>query len=641
MIRGKLLAAASAAVILGHIFGAQAASMEEELRALVAQHPRIKSNESQVSAADKGVKATLAPFLPSIDVTGGAGYEHISTPSFRASPTGPFDTDAENYALTLRENLFDGDKKFANRRAAKLQREVANFSLTNTRQTVLLEGATTYLNVLRQTELVQLSTQNGDNIRRQLNLEDERVRRGSGIAVDVLQAKSRLQISLERLVASQGAREDARSRYLQVHGHLPPDAAMTLPPPVERMIPASLDEAVNIAFAENSNIASFDRRIDIGVQQKSVIEAEYYPSIDLVVQDKLEQNFNGLPGKRRDHTVKVQATWNLFGGFGTNSRAAQQAFDNEARRNDYVDARRKVEEQTRLAWQSLQTATARVALLDNAVNIASEVFASRTKLREAGKETVINVLDAENEVFSARINYTSALYDARIAAYQLLAAIGRLEITNVTQPVVGRMGDEPATVAAAQAKERVSEKILAPAAAESGEHLAAAPSPVAEVQASANVAAAPAYEPEAVKGAEPAAPPPETPPVQLAAAPAAPEPTPAPVFEPASASESAAAPPVHPVGAPALAAQTLPAGAYQIQLASFRAEATAQAEWARVSERFKDLLGPLTPAITKAELADRGTHFRLRAGPLADKAAADSVCNALAADQIGCLVIQP
>jgi adhesin transport system outer membrane protein len=52
-------------------------------------------------------------------------------------------------------------------------------------------------------------------------------------------------------------------------------------------------------------------------------------------------------------------------------------------------------------------------------------------LREAGKETVINVLDAENEVFSARINYASALYDARLAAYQLLLAIGRLEVEAV------------------------------------------------------------------------------------------------------------------------------------------------------------------------------------------------------------------
>ena len=88
--------------------------------------------------------------------------------------------------------------------------------------------------------------------------------------------------------------------------------------------------------------------------------------------------------------------------------------------------RRGVIEQTKLSWQALITAKERLDLLENAVNIASEVFASRKRLREAGKENVINVLDAENEVNSAQINFTSASYDERVAVYQLLLAIGRL-----------------------------------------------------------------------------------------------------------------------------------------------------------------------------------------------------------------------
>ena len=92
---------------------------------------------------------------------------------------------------------------------------------------------------------------------------------------------------------------------------------------------------------------------------------------------------------------------------------------------------RKVIEQTKLAWQALLTARERLELLENAVNIASEVFESRKKLREAGKETVINVLDAENEVNSAQINFTSASYDERIAVYQLLLAMGRLDTANL------------------------------------------------------------------------------------------------------------------------------------------------------------------------------------------------------------------
>ncbi len=115
------------------------------------------------------------------------------------------------------------------------------------------------------------------------------------------------------------------------------------------------------------------------------------------------------------------------------NRAQQTSYEKSARENDLVQTRRKTEESVRIAWNTLKTAEERVMLLDNAVNIASEVFESRKKLRESGKETVINVLDAENEVFNARINYVSALYDARIAAYEVLRSMGRLEVSSVSR----------------------------------------------------------------------------------------------------------------------------------------------------------------------------------------------------------------
>jgi len=429
---GRFVIAVGAALAVAlPAVSASAQALHTELRGLADDHPMIESAESQVSAAQQGLRATLAPFLPSIDVTGGNGFERISTPAFRATPEGPFDTDAENYALTLRENLFDGGRKFANRRAARLQLNVLDLSLTNTRQNVLFEGATAYINVLRQAELVELTSQNGDTIRKQLNLEDERVRRGSGISVDVLQAKSRLQFSMERYAATRGALEEAGARYLQVFSHPPDRKQMVLPPPPDALLPKTIDEAVGIALAENAQVQSANKRIDIGDEQRKAINAEYYPSLDVVLQSKYERDFNGAPGIRRDKSAKLQATWTLFSGLGTQSRAAQAAYDTEARRSDYQQTRRKVEEQTRVAWHSLQTAQERVSLLENAVNIAAEVFASRTKLREAGKETAINVLDAESEVYSARINHASALYDARLAAYQLLLAIGRLEVDAV------------------------------------------------------------------------------------------------------------------------------------------------------------------------------------------------------------------
>ena len=113
----------------------------------------------------------------------------------------------------------------------------------------------------------------------------------------------------------------------------------------------------------------------------------------------------------------------------------QAIVEYRASQDNQMQISRKVTEQVKLAWQSLITARERLELLENAVNIASEVFESRKKLREAGKETVINVLDAENEVNNAQINFTGASYDERVAAFQLLLAMGRLNAATLGLPV--------------------------------------------------------------------------------------------------------------------------------------------------------------------------------------------------------------
>ncbi len=82
-------------------------------------------------------------------------------------------------------------------------------------------------------------------------------------------------------------------------------------------------------------------------------------------------------------------------------------------------------------------------------------------------------------------------------------------------------------------------------------------------------------------------------------------------------------------------------GSFQIQLVSVPTEEAANSEWKRISGKHQDLFASLTPSVTKADLGEKGIYYRLRAGPLADKAAADQLCAALAADRVGCIVVKP
>ena len=415
---------------LAGVLPASAASLEEELAGLLQDHPNIRAAYKTVESTRQGIKHAKSAYYPQISVSADVAQEVINSPAERQQGDGqqgkPSSRTPQSASFSMTQNLFNGFATASAVRTAHLNKELSLMTLEGTRQNTVLEGATAYVNVLRQKRLIELSRENEGTIQQQLQLEDERVQRGSGIAVDVLQAKSKLQSAKERRVTFEGALQGAISRFTQTFNHSPNIDAMTDPVPPVEMVPSDLERAIDIALLGNPALGNSSVTIEVARERRRTVRAEMYPSLDVSSAWNFEKNAGAVLGVRRDYSVTLTATWDLFTGFSTRNLLSQAAFDLGATKDIHDFTARKVIEQTRLAWQALFTARQRLELLENAVNIASEVFSSRQKLREAGKETVINVLDAENEVNNTQINFTSASYDERLAVFQLLLAMGLL-----------------------------------------------------------------------------------------------------------------------------------------------------------------------------------------------------------------------
>lgn len=410
---------------------AHAQSLASELQGLLQGHPDIRARTHETEAARAAVDGAEAGYLPKLDVFGQTGPQYIDSPVLASEGGGTWFSNAQVAGARLTQPLFDGFATPAQVRTARLNLEAASYTLDGTRQNVLYDGIEAYVEVLRQRRLLALARDSEHTIARQLQLEDERVLRGAGIAVDVLQAKSRLQLAKERRIAFEGALTDAASRYIEVFDHAPDLESMEEPHLPSTFLPSDLHEALQAASQENPAIDSSLAVVAATDQRRRLARSGYYPTINVVASANHERDVDLVQGTRVDYSVLLQANWNLFDGFATSaavSRAAQEYAASQATSDGVA---RKVREETRLAWHQLETAKRRVELLQNAVNIATEVFVARTRLREAGRETVINVLDAQNEVVNARINLTTASGDATLAAFRLLQGMGRLRPENL------------------------------------------------------------------------------------------------------------------------------------------------------------------------------------------------------------------
>ncbi|MBO6824862.1 MAG: TolC family outer membrane protein [Sneathiella sp.] len=420
-----LLAGASMAVISSS--SAFAGPLEEELAFLLETHPQLNISRQGIIAADSGIDAANSGFLPVVSLNGDLGWEHTDNDDL----VGPYDTDRYSASVEVRQNLYRGNKTTASVEAAEAQRSLADLDLSYVQQQLLFEGIVAYLNVERFGFLQLLSEDNEKNLKQQLRLEDERVERGAGIEVDVLQAKSRLQRAVERRVAVEGSLKEARARYLQVFGKTPDESgAFEAVPPLERL-PQTLDDALKIAGENNLQLKNSKEQVRVAEAQKQVYEADYAPSLDAVARYKWEKDIDGTEGTERSFFGGLEMKWEVFSGFLTDAQVNQASARHNAALSSVQYATQKVEEEVRVAWRALKTAQEREALLENAVNIAAEVFIARQKLREGGKETAINVLDAENEFYAARIAQVSASYEARAAVYRVLLSVGELTPDNL------------------------------------------------------------------------------------------------------------------------------------------------------------------------------------------------------------------
>ncbi len=419
-----------------------AEGFSDALARLAREHPRIVAAKKLTLAGKQREREAFSGYLPVASFTGETGPELVENNATRAVGE-DFTGRRDRLRLSLTQNLFNGFGDSARLRAAENETAAVTAQFEVTKQAVLLEGVAAYIDVVRGRRLIEIARLNEENIQRQFQLEDERVRRGAGIAVDVLQAKSRLQIAKERRVAFEGRLRLAIARYIQVFGQAPELEAMEDTRPAETLVPKSLDDALASARKNNPDawINQFSARADAA--RRDAARSAFYPTVDLVGSAEYENDANGTSGSEKTYAVFLRGRWEFFSGFRSQAQLLAAARTLEASNARHSFSRRRVDENMRIAWENLETQRKRVELLRNAAQIAEEVLIARRRLRFAGKETALNVLDAEAEVFTARINLADADYDSRIAAYGALRATGLLN-----ESTLGLESAQPASMPA-------------------------------------------------------------------------------------------------------------------------------------------------------------------------------------------------
>ncbi len=412
---------------------AWAGDLKSELVHLRENNPLLRASSFALSAAQEREGAANAGWYPKLSVTSDAGREKlVNTSATNGVPQAPTPTDLhrQKKGVTLEQNVFNGGKTLATTSIAKIERDIKSAEQRATSQEVLLEAMVAYLQVLKNHMLIGLSGINEETTQKQLQLEKMRVEKGGGIAVDELQAETRLQVVRERRVVYEQGMRDALAAYEQVFGKSPEMSKFQDVNNFIKVMPKNLDESLAMGLENNPRLMATKLAAEKAGKVIALERSGYMPSFDVAVTHNRDNNAAGLY-KRDEDSVLLKMSWNLFAGGETVKRTSAAAYDQKEAMERELNARNKTQEAVRMAWNQYQKGVERVALLENATKTSRAVMNGRKKLRDAGKETALAVLDAEVEHFGVLANKVNAMIDARIGSYRLLSTIGMLNINQL------------------------------------------------------------------------------------------------------------------------------------------------------------------------------------------------------------------
>jgi len=327
--------------------------------------------------------------------------------------------------VSVEQVVYDGGRNRAAVDLATADVSMQGLNLQSLTQDLLLEALTAYLQVGRYQTLIGLSRLNEDTTRNQLELESKRVEGGGGIAVDVMQARTRLQIVKERRVFYEQALRDAMANYEQTFGRAPDIAQLQDLGIFQAGLPASLPEALNLGLNQSPRLKLSAMQISKAGDQILAARAGGGPVVDLVGARNYDRGANAT-AKRDDYSMLLRLNWSFSAGNENDHRVSAALKDKDELMERDVAQRNKVREAIRVSWNQLVNGRERLELLDSAAGIARDVMLNRKRLRDAGKETALSALDAEVEYFGVLANKINAMYDTRIGAYRLMAAVGGL-----------------------------------------------------------------------------------------------------------------------------------------------------------------------------------------------------------------------
>ncbi|QYJ75012.1 TolC family outer membrane protein [Shewanella sp. FJAT-52076] len=448
-LRMGVLAAAIGGIMMP--MAASAMTLEQAVAHTLDSNPDLRAAFNRFKAREEQVSQAISGYMPTVDLTGGWGWEQTDSPATRrrfGREDGDFELKRGEAGISIRQMLFDGFYTASEVDRLSFEASADQWALFAAAEDMALDVAKVYVNYIRTEQVMTLAEKNLATHKEIYDQIKQRTDSGLGSIADLSQITGRLARANANVISARNNFFDAKAQFSRVVDKAPDD--MIVPVPDADMLPTDLSTSVTLAQDNHPVLKSAAADINAAENERSSAQSSYYPRVTLELDGNWNNNLDGedgiagtgafrtdVGGYNNDLVAMVRVRYNLFAGGKDLAREKEAAYKIGEAKEIRQRAYREVVEGVNLAWNAYEMLTPQKDYIREHVKAAKDTQVAYTQQFNLGQRTLLDLLDTENELFEARKDYLQAEFDEIVAKYRVLNATGRLlDSLKVTRPTV-------------------------------------------------------------------------------------------------------------------------------------------------------------------------------------------------------------
>ncbi|PIE25481.1 MAG: agglutination protein [Neptuniibacter caesariensis] len=421
-------------LICGMSLTVSATSLENVVASGLSLNPKVKRVINSRNAIYQEVRQAKAGYLPKVDVALGYGYEWTNNTTTRANGFDDVELSRGEASLSIRQMIFDGFATSNEVKRHSARALSADKKLIETAETYALDAAKAYIELHRRNILLN---QAKETLYNHLRIYDQIKRRsesGLGALASIQQAEGRLALAEVNTLAAENNMLDAKADYERITGMSAPED-LEYPELVNIIIPETLVEATEIALSNHPTLQVAEADTMAAVAQYDAAKRNYYPRVHFEVDRTWNDDLDGVEGINEDLTAMFRLRYNLYNGGADQARVRQTQHQIEEAKAVQSNSHREVIQSVELSWNAYDILSRQLGFLEKHVVASQETRNSYHKQFNIGQRSLLDLLDTENELFSAKNDLVNAVHDQMIAQYRVVNGMGTLlDALNLSLP---------------------------------------------------------------------------------------------------------------------------------------------------------------------------------------------------------------